>query len=247
MEFFALLLLIALRHQWPELEPAHLKSRPDWLLAVLAAAAVAALDFYLRHALWGLPGLLLAVGALWFACGRRDAERALQRYRLHLQRNDLEGARLEAENSELVPALASADDLERLQALVQRSWLQQQLESWFAPVLWFCLLGPGGAVAYRLLQGERRLAWLDDAPARLLALSFSLTGDFQRGYPAAREALLGPFASDLLLLRSIEASAPAAAPANGPACDQVLGQRQRLIERTRLLWLCAIALGVIAL
>lgn len=65
----------------------------------------------------------------------------------------------------------------------------------FAPIFWFVLLGPGGALLYRLSQSARqawngtesdftRVAqrifyWLDWLPTRFTAISFAVVGDFE--------------------------------------------------------------------
>ncbi len=66
----------------------------------------------------------------------------------------------------------------------------------FAPIFWFVLLGPAGAVLYRLSQSvqlawtdgvqseftrvaQRVSYWLDWLPARFTAISFAVVGDFE--------------------------------------------------------------------
>lgn len=65
----------------------------------------------------------------------------------------------------------------------------------FAPIFWFILLGPGGALLYRLSQSvklawdgtesdftrvaQRIFYWLDWLPSRFTAISFAVVGDFE--------------------------------------------------------------------
>lgn len=65
----------------------------------------------------------------------------------------------------------------------------------FAPVFWFVVLGPGGAVLYRLAQltntawgketsqfylvGSRIYYWLEWIPAHVTAIGFAVVGDFE--------------------------------------------------------------------
>lgn len=261
MELLSILLLLALQRQWPELEPPAERDCPlsqlqshsgaPWLAALLIAALVAALYYGLRQTLWGLPGLLLAMGSLWFACGRADGLRTLQAQRDCLQLNDLQGAALAGADGDSTEG--GGNSPEQLLATLQRQQTRHYLQQWFAPVFWFCLLGPGGAVGYRLLAtgagtaARERANWL---PARLLALAFSLTGDFQRAYPAAREQFLAPQANVELVDHCADAALPdplieQAEP--GPSMEAHLAAREGLLKRTRVLWLCAIALAVIAL
>ena len=60
---------------------------------------------------------------------------------------------------------------------------------WFPTVLYFCLLGPFAAVAYRLIdlmnvrsngQFQSAVALLEWVPARVLLLTLSLLGDFEK-------------------------------------------------------------------
>ncbi len=263
MEFIALLILIGLRYRWPFFEaPAaqcgfsRLTSGNGSVVigALVPALLVGALDISLRQVAWGLPSLLLAVAALWFACGRADALRILDCQRSQLRENALESAIQTAREAGSLPD-TSPLGIDDLLTALQRPQAEYYLHQWFAPVLWFCLLGPAGAVGYRLIylagsgnpQPLQLASWL---PSRLLALSFSLTGNLYRAYPAAREQMFDEAPASLLVDQCANAALPdgdSAIPASGPALDARLAQREALFHRTRLLWLSAIALGVIAI
>jgi membrane protein required for beta-lactamase induction len=77
----------------------------------------------------------------------------------------------------------------------------------FAVIFWFILLGPAGALLYRIAilllrdsedaglahltqSAEKIFAWLDWAPTRLLSLSFFLTGSFDDALKAWKQVVL---------------------------------------------------------
>ena len=85
---------------------------------------------------------------------------------------------------------------------------------WFPPVLYFWLLGPFGAAGYRLVAlantgsdgrfeaAQRLLDWL---PARLLLLTFSFLGDFERSRGLlTAEALDSEVSTEALIAHGVE-------------------------------------------
>ena len=139
--------------------------------------------------LFGLLWLILAVVLLLYSFGRGEFFSVMERYRGQCRSGDFEGAYLTA-RAELA-WISEADDpvsAAEVHALVQREFVYEGYQRWFAVLFYFVLLGPPGAVAYRLLQlscrGEDgRLAltslfYVDWLPARLVAAAFTLTGDF---------------------------------------------------------------------
>ena len=90
-----------------------------------------------------------------------------------------------------------------------RDFAYRGFARWFPPVLYFWLLGPFGAAAYRLvvlanaeIEGrfdvaQRLLDWL---PSRLLLLTFCVLGDFERSKGLlAREVLDTEVTAETLL------------------------------------------------
>ncbi len=152
------------------------------LLAIFALSVI-------QPILFGLLWLLLATLLLLYAFGRGDFQALMGRYRSHAYSGDFEAAYLSActdfdwENSDEAP-----DTALEVHARVQQALLYEGLQRWFAVLLYFVLLGPAAALAYRLLQlcrgtiepalVERCLFLLDWIPSRLLAATFVLTGDF---------------------------------------------------------------------
>lgn len=173
-------------------------SRWGVLLAVVPPlVAVGLFQLALAEPLIGLAGLVFAIFALFYAWGPRDL--------------DLD-----------VEALASAPDAASRRAAAAPLWphgatpqldgaslieavFRSALRRWFGVLFWFLLLGPIGAIGYRLvalaaegapserLPGETRagaatlLALLDWPVAQLLTLALALVGNFDTVLGAWRE------------------------------------------------------------
>ena len=161
-------------------------------------AAVGLFQLALREPLYGLAGLVFAVTVLFYAWGPRDL--------------DLD-----------VDAIVNAPDATSRREAMARLWpgtapltidsgalvsavFQNALRRWFGVLFWFLVLGPCGALLYRLTalaseggyahklpaqagEGARTLLQLLDWPvAQLLTLSLALIGNFDTVLGAWREA-----------------------------------------------------------
>lgn len=202
MNFLVLLLvgLILLWTPWHTGYPRDvLRVWVEWAVskgkAWTAVAAVLVLLVPLAIVLWAVQGLaygiftlLLHVGLLLCCVGRHDPLRGLTAAFVSAwQRDDRAAAVLVADQQ-----LGVQDDQpEGLLGQVADRMVATSLQDYFVSAFWYLLLGPLGAVAYRLLELTRRqwghsashpagilvhaLEWI---PARLLALSFALIGQF---------------------------------------------------------------------
>jgi AmpE protein len=95
-----------------------------------------------------------------------------------------------------------------------RDFVYRGFARWFPPILYFWLLGPFAAAVYRLVElsntgsnGRFEVAQnvLDWLPARLLLLTFSLLGDFERSRGVlTRDAFDNDVSSEVLLATGIE-------------------------------------------
>lgn len=167
------------------------------LLVALPALLAALVLELLAPILFGLLWIGVAAFLLLYAFGRGDFQAIMRRYRGHAFSGDFEAAYLEAsqvfawdEPSENPGSAAE------VHVMIQRALLYEGFQRWFAVLFYFVVLGPVGAVAYRLLQlagddfgAQLRQRWLfyaDWVPARLLAAAFTITGDFL----GSRSALL---------------------------------------------------------
>ena len=169
------------------------------VLALVPPLAVVGLfQLALREPLYGLAGLVFAVAVLFYAWGPRDL--------------DLD-----------VDAIINAPDTASRREAMARLWpgaapltidggalvsavFQNALRRWFGVLFWFLVLGPCGALLYRLTvlasegsyahklpaeaaEGARTLLQLLDWPvAQLLTLSLALVGNFDTVLSAWREA-----------------------------------------------------------
>jgi AmpE protein len=235
------------------------------LLVLLVLLPVVLADLLERGlaALSPVPAFLFAVAVLLLTFGPRDASHLVRRYVDALGRHDdveaHRAARLLIEEAPPSDARGCCD-------AVAEHLLARVNERLFAPIFWFVILGPAGAVlfwaarslraAYRpgtadaasdvLAEAARRiygvLAW---APACLLALSYALVGGFDTGWDAFRAHDLGRMllAEDGTerMLRTVGCAALAPTlPAGTQGPDRVLAAR-RLVHRALFLWLAVLA------
>jgi len=134
---------------------------------------------------------------LYIAIGGRSLQEHAERVRVDLETNDLDAARTHV--SWLVSRDTTELDTQGVSKACIESVLENGNDALFAPIFWFCILGPAGAVLYRLantldamwgyrttryLNFGRAAAKLDDAlnyvPARLTALSYALVGNTRK-------------------------------------------------------------------
>ncbi|MEH6910995.1 MAG: regulatory signaling modulator protein AmpE [Oceanicoccus sp.] len=189
------------------------RMRVFFILAVPSLAVLIALTIA-DSMLFGLVMLVIYVGALLFSLGRGDYSENFYRYLNSWNRGNFESA---YENAQQIGGFQPADtitDSLSLHKAVKAAFLYHGFERWFSVIFWFLVLGPVGAVAYRvsflsarsdILEAEdkalafRIVHYLDWLPARLLVLSFTLTGNFVNGFGHSWEKIWSDqSASDLL-------------------------------------------------
>ncbi|MCP3906644.1 MAG: regulatory signaling modulator protein AmpE [Oceanicoccus sp.] len=210
MEFLTVLIVLGFLQLWGSGGPLQ---RDDWFyqfnenipqrlslaeLRLLAAIGIPAVGVFLlqdllESVLFGLLSLIFYVTVLLFSLGRGDFNQSLQNYLASWNKGDFEGAYNKATAIGDFEQSETSVDHVALHEHVRRAFLHEGFERWFAVVFWFLVLGPVGAVIYRLgyLAGRHdsfksddkslALQWLhyfDWVPVRLLALSFSMTGNF---------------------------------------------------------------------
>ena len=161
------------------------------LLLLLPLGLVAVADYYLSQG-WFVMGLAFAVLVLLFSFGPTDLEAEVEAYLDACERGDEESARWHA--AELLGAKPPEEPALLTHRIIE-STLVEANERLLAILFWFILLGPVGALLYRLTsqmcryveageQGELAaavyrlhaiLAWV---PARMCALVYALAGSF---------------------------------------------------------------------
>jgi membrane protein required for beta-lactamase induction len=173
---------------------------PGWLaLTVLVAPwalLVVALQSILHGVLWGALELAFSVLVLFLALRPGSVDPAVDGYVAAREQGDEPQARHYAEH--LLGGSAPESVEEEVRAVADTLLLEAN-ERWVAPIFWFVLLGPVGALVYRLIvhlqqQGHEgagvsaRLlrAVLEWLPARILAAMYILSGSFEEGMDAWR-------------------------------------------------------------
>jgi AmpE protein len=245
------------------------RSRQGWVLALLPwVLGVVLLQWALHGRVFGLPSLLLGVATLVICWGPRDLDRDVEAV--------IDADDAPTRHAAIAQLQSSGGSLhEDVSSLVEATVLNG-LRRWFAVLFWFLLLGPVGAVAYRLLAllavGPMRslatldgavgarvvLGWLEWPVAQLMSLSMALVGNFDTAYKAWRQAHGNQWATSTVFLGAV-ARASVSAELREEAHDYSdagmvpvwrrlpeLRDAMSLVWRMLLLWMAALALLVIA-
>jgi len=207
--------------------------------------------------LFGLLELAALVLLLVYALGRVDYHTLFASLRAHCEADDLEAAWLEASEALSLPPQPVEEAADAF-ALIRQALVYEGYQRWFAPVILFVVIGPVAALAYRLLhllrpiapspQLDRLLYYVDWLPARALAFSFSVTGDFLAAQQAARASSASMPAG---IASYLDAAAGAAMGGPAPGAEaqaQVaeLSALQSLLARSAGGWLLLISVLYIA-
>jgi adenosylcobinamide-phosphate synthase len=163
------------------------------LLAVMVPVLLVAVAYLVMTEINPLFGLLVAIGVLYFTLRFARFGGPAERIALALREQNLEGARAELALWQSCNTDAYTD------REVARSGIEATLRhshhDLIAPLFWFILLGPAGALLYRLSYllkhawskqhpdfrhfSERMFDWVDWLPARFTASCFAVVGDFE--------------------------------------------------------------------
>lgn len=238
------------------------------LLVVVGAPVflVLLLDEVFRATLFGLPALGFYVVVLLYSLGRGDFNQAIKDYLQSWTKGDFEEAYKMAMPIGDFKQTDSIRDHVSLHEHVRRAILFDGFERWFAVVFWFLVLGPAGAIGYRLsyLCGrydqlpvqERQLAlrflhYLDWLPVRLLGFSFALTGNFVQCFQRCYRLLWDNMPSSEFLDDCAMASLEGGLAHRGFPVEQQyaldhgaeeITEVQSLLSRSVVCWLILIAL-----
>ncbi len=143
---------------------------------------------------------LASIIILFLCLGPKTLENSFQGYFKSIKNEDYEGAFLQL-NSITTEEDESADipEKDELVRSATQKILTESQSRYFGVIVWFILLGPLGALFYRLSHIYYRncklkdfdehfplmaqlIHWLDWVPARITSLFFLLTGDFVNGF-----------------------------------------------------------------
>jgi len=230
--------------------------------ALLVALVEAGLD----RVLLGLFGLILGAFVLYYCWGPRDLERDVEAV---VKAPDVD------RRAAALHALRDSDDITFTSESVVESVFAAALSRWFGVLFWFVVLGPAGALLYRLAQllalspdfaheqssstqiaAQRLASVLDWAPAHLMALCLALASNFDAVFKTwhdyHRAHGKGYFTLDLGFLAAI---ARASVDADVAAEDHegvdahspavVIEDAMVLVRRVLVVWLTLVALIVI--
>ena len=196
--------------------------------ASIALAAVGAWDDLAKlrrsgHGLWprAKMAFLLGIGVLYLTMGFRQFSHFFTNIHLALRQGEFDQARqLLAQWRHRAGDRLTSGDIARL--AIEEALLSAHRHV-FAPLLWFALLGPAGALFYRLAHtfddhwgrrseaefGEfgqfthKAFALIDWVPIRVTAASFAVVGDFEDAVHCWRtQAVRWPEAGSGILLAS---------------------------------------------
>jgi AmpE protein len=244
--------------------------RPVLLLPALVFAFCVLIQSALDGFLFGLPLFAFAVIVLFFCWGPRELDSDIDAVIKAPDRDQ----RLAAAQA-LRPDPADRPLPLEATALVEATFASA-LSCWFGVLFWFVLLGPAGALGYRMIQLiarnaafadgldarqhdvlERTARILDWAPAHLMALTLALVSDFDavlrtwRAYHTAHGR--GYFTLDLGFLPALARAGVDAdvVAGDGYATDvndpvNELSDARRVLRRILVAWLAVLALIAIA-
>lgn len=226
------------------------------LLVLLPLALLALLLLALAPLLYGWLLLPVHLLVMIFCLGRGDVLAALGPFRDAWRRGDMEAAYLVAARDLQVDGEDNADLLRK----VQGHLLWEGYQGFFAVIFWYALLGPLPALAYRLLaliathatqaplreQAARLRHAMDWLPARVLAVSFGLVGNFVAVTQTLLHELLSwEIPAARLLLDSGVAGADLTDETSGEAGVASLDAIWQLLIRAAVVWYGVMALGTL--
>jgi adenosylcobinamide-phosphate synthase len=166
-----------------------------WLMAVgLPTALVANVYFLVLFKLGLLAALCINVVMLYFILQFSNFGKETETIYEELSAEKLDDARLSYVTWQKKPMEEYSET--QLASLTIEATLIRAYSGLFAPIFWFVLLGPAGAVLYRASeQLQQKCAssstqalhvfsktihqWIDWLPVRFTAISFAIVGDFE--------------------------------------------------------------------
>jgi len=240
------------------------------LLPLILVVVCALVQGALTHVLFGLPAFAFGVAVLFYCWGPRDLEADIEAV---LKAPDSD--RRHAAAQLLRPEPATQELPLESAPLVEATFLSA-LSRWFGVLFWFVILGPAGAIGYRVVQLlarspafidetnaaqrallDRAALILDWAPAHLMALTLALVSEFDavlktwRDYHAAHGK--GYFALDIGFLGALARAGIDAdvIAGDGYATDVndplvELADARTVLKRILVTWLAIIAVLVLA-
>jgi AmpE protein len=194
-------------------ETLHEKAPADWTLGwrgLLLLLAPIVLGMLLLQGIvddhaFGLLKLLLGIAVLTYCLGPESFDELVNEYLHACEQKDVRQAQLIAKKILLEPP---SNNIHHLSSQVTRAIFYEAEKRLFGVLFWFLLLGPAGALLYRIavFLAEESYARnpgisdpalvlhgiLDWAPARLLALTFFIAGSFEDALRGWQKSFTSP-------------------------------------------------------
>lgn len=211
------------------------------------------LQNWLDDRLLGLTELLFGLVIFAYSLGPRDLNRQIDRYLEAREAGDEEAAYNAA--CDIMQDEAPTDNDQQL-VDVMRAILHEANDRFFAVIFWFVILGPMGALFYRLSAHTMRnsgsatladaarhlqaiLAW---APAHLVAIGYALTGNYEGAKQefGSKNRIDDLYENNYLtLITAGQGALKDCAPGDESAC---IRSARALVLRTLVVWLAFIAI-----
>lgn len=164
-----------------------------WFVAVALPVALVGGIHYGLYRINPLLSMLFAIGVLYVTLRFGQFGAKPEQIATRLRDQNIEEARSLLEEWQACDAQAyGSKEIARVSI---EATLRHSHQEIFAPILWFVVLGPAGAVLYRLAHltqaswgskqdsfgdfAGRAFDWLDWLPARVTASTFAIVGDFE--------------------------------------------------------------------
>ena len=238
------------------------------LIVGLPVLLIGLLQIALRHSLWGFPAFVFALVLLFYCWGPRNLDQDVETI---VNAPDAQRKREACSNLAVGDATSPLDGHRLVEGVFAGA-----LRRWFGPLFWFLLLGPAGALLYRISallgndlahadmpQAQREAArWLlsvlDWPVAQLMTLALALAANFDAVFGAWRDWHTGGARLDIGFLGAaarasvdIEIADHDTDLADGDALAATpalleLRDAMSLVWRMLLLWLAVLAIVVIA-
>lgn len=189
------------------------------LLLLVPTLLLALLLLMLDGVALGLPVFLIHLFVLLTLFGHSNIAEVTARYLQFWRAANYESALQQLQQHWHQVSLDNCDNHEQLHEEFCRFLVADFFQRVFAVVFWYLLLGPAGALFYHLVLQCRDRAWsnagteeteliarlaylLEWVPARLLAVTFALTGDFVAAFERLRATIFDRDRSAVSLVHS---------------------------------------------
>ena len=242
----------------------HIEKLGQWMsFAILLVPLVIILWIFnglFEKALFGLFELAFHVAVILFCLGPRDLDKQVDQY---LDSIEIGEQQQRMDSAGQLMTTAPEEDLPAQVLQVCKSLLVEANIRIYAVLFWFVILGPLGALIYRLLDQWYRndylpsalnrirstsgmlAGWLDWIPARLTLFAYMISGSFEAGLQAYRQSrftAIDSYQQNCKLLETVGFHSLSVASASTAAqAIEMVRKTRGLILRSLVVWLALIA------